>query len=141
MSIPERLKAARSALGLTQKEVAEQSGVSTRGYQGYEDGRSVPGGEAISGFVKLGINANWLLTGEGPMLLADLMTPATPPVVHTPINMGAMAALLQGAVGLVNQGMSAEKACRLAVETYQRAMDAGEITPTGIGEGKHGKAA
>lgn len=89
----------------------------------------------------LGINANWLLTGEGPMRLADLMTPATPPVVHTPINMGAMAALLQGAVGLVNQGMSAEKACRLAVETYQRAMDAGEITPTGIGEGKHGKAA
>lgn len=76
MTIEERLKAARAALGLSQKDIAAQSGVSTRGYQGYEDGRSVPGGEAIAGLVRLGINANWLLTGEGPMLLAELPAPA-----------------------------------------------------------------
>lgn len=75
MEIAERLKAARAALGLKQTEMAAQSGVSPRGYQGYEDGRSVPGGEAITGFVRLGINANWLLTGEEPMLLADLKPP------------------------------------------------------------------
>ncbi len=71
-----RLKTARAALKLSQKEVAAQSGVSPRGYQGYEDGRSIPGGEAIAGLVRLGINANWLLTGEGPMLLADLRASA-----------------------------------------------------------------
>lgn len=65
-----RLKSARAALGLTQAQMAEQSGVSARGYQGYEDGRSVPGGEVVAGMVRLGINANWLLTGEGDMLLA-----------------------------------------------------------------------
>lgn len=64
-----RLKAARAALGLTQVQMAEQSGVSARGYQGYEDGRSVPGGEALSGMVRAGVNANWLLTGDGEMLL------------------------------------------------------------------------
>ena len=29
----------------------------------------MPGGKVICGLVRLGINANWLLTGEGPMLL------------------------------------------------------------------------
>jgi transcriptional regulator with XRE-family HTH domain len=69
MDLAGRLKAARAALSLKQTEVAAQSGVSEGGYQKYEMGRSVPGGEAIAGFVRLGINANWLLTGEGPMLL------------------------------------------------------------------------
>lgn len=72
-TVSERLKLARSELGLKQEELAAQSGVSSRAYQGYEAGRSVPGGEAIEGFVRAGINANWLLTGEGPML----RTPAT----------------------------------------------------------------
>lgn len=80
MTIPENLKAARAALGLTQTEMAAQSGVSARGYQGYEDGRSVPGGEVITNLVRLGINANWLLTGEGPMLLSDLMERPGSPV-------------------------------------------------------------
>ena len=67
-----RLKNVRAELNLKQDEMAEQSGVSARAYQGYEAGRSIPGGEAIEGFVRMGINANWLLTGEGPMLLKDL---------------------------------------------------------------------
>ncbi len=135
------MKAAREALHLTQKGFGEKYGHNLRTYQKNESGTSEAGICLAATFIRAGINANWLLTGEGPMLLADFATPAPPVVAHTPINMGALAALLQGAVALVNQGMSAEKACRLAVETYQRAMDAGEITPTGIGEGKHGKAA
>ncbi len=72
MTISERLKAFRAKLKLTQKQLAEQIGVSGRGYQGYEDGRSVPGGDAIGRFVKLGLNANWLLTGDGDMLILPL---------------------------------------------------------------------
>jgi len=33
----------------------------------------------MAGFVKLGINANWLLTGAGPMLIADLQAPGGAP--------------------------------------------------------------
>lgn len=76
-TLAERLRAARSVFKLKQKEMAAQSGVSDRSYQGYEDGRSVPGGEAIEGFVRLGINANWLLTGEGAMLLSDIKPQST----------------------------------------------------------------
>lgn len=72
MEISDRLKAFRAAIALKQEEMAAQSGVSYSVYQKYELGRSIPGGEAIAGFVRLGINANWLLTGDGPMLLADL---------------------------------------------------------------------
>ena len=73
MTLSIRLKEARARLGLSQKEIAEQSGVSARGYQGYEDGRSVPGGDAIAGLIRLGINANWLLTGEGEMFSTPQM--------------------------------------------------------------------
>lgn len=40
-------------------------------YRKYEGGSSLPGTEAIAGLIRTGINANWLLTGEGPMLLAS----------------------------------------------------------------------
>lgn len=52
---------------MQQKEIASAIGIATRSWQGYEDGSNVPGGNVIEGLVKLGINANWLLTGEGPM--------------------------------------------------------------------------
>ncbi len=38
----------------------------------YELAQRIPGGEAILALMHAGINANWLLTGEGPMLLADM---------------------------------------------------------------------
>ena len=38
----------------------------------YEASQRIPGGEAIAALMHAGINANWLLTGEGPMLMADL---------------------------------------------------------------------
>ncbi|WP_299197908.1 S24 family peptidase [uncultured Amphritea sp.] len=72
MSTGERLQVARNYLSLSQEAMAEAIGSKKRGYQDNERDRSVPGGKVIEGFVKLGINANWLLTGEGPMLTADL---------------------------------------------------------------------
>lgn len=67
-----RLKVAREKLRLTQDGLARAVGGSKRGIQGNEALKQVPGGMVICGLVRLGINANWLLTGEGPMLLADL---------------------------------------------------------------------
>lgn len=89
--------------------------------------------------VRLGINANWLLTGHGPMLLADLEAMAKP--MPMKINRGALAALLRGAVAITSQGMSVEMAADMAAEMYERALLSGEITPDGIGEGSLGQAA
>lgn len=72
MSTGERLQIARNYLSLSQEAMAEAIGSKKRGYQDNERDRSTPGGKVIEGFVRLGINANWLLTGEGPMLKADL---------------------------------------------------------------------
>lgn len=69
--ISDRLKLARTALALNQKEFASNSGVGFSTYQKYEMGMSVPGGDAIEGFIRLGINANWLLTGEGEKFLVN----------------------------------------------------------------------
>jgi len=66
------MRQAREHLGLSQQELANSIGVSKRGIQDNETRNRVPGGEVINGFVDLGINANWLLTGEGEMLLSDV---------------------------------------------------------------------
>lgn len=87
MSISERLKAARHALTATQGSMAAKSGIPVGTYQKYELGKLAPGAKAIQGLMQLGINANWLLTGDGPMLLADLAKPGEVIAnrVHAPI--------------------------------------------------------
>ncbi|MBW7901220.1 MAG: helix-turn-helix transcriptional regulator [Rhodocyclaceae bacterium] len=69
-SVGKRIKVARTALGLTQDKLAAMAGAtSNRGLQDNEGGRSIPGGQMIGALVAAGVNANWLLTGEGEMLL------------------------------------------------------------------------
>lgn len=70
--ISARIKEGRTALKLSQPEASAKSGIPVGTLRKYEQGPSQPGAEAMQGFVRLGINANWLLTGEGPMLLAEL---------------------------------------------------------------------
>lgn len=73
-AVATRIKQARESLGLTQKKAAEKAnGMSLPSYKDYEAGKTMPGGEAIQDLTKLGINANWLLNGEGPMLLSELL--------------------------------------------------------------------
>lgn len=70
--IGHRLRLAREALGYAQKRMAEAAGSKFRSWQDYEADRKTPGSQVIAGLVRLGINANWVLIGEGPMMLADL---------------------------------------------------------------------
>jgi len=65
-----RLKEARLALGLKQSELSEAINAKLRGYQENEAGRSTPRSDVITGFIDLGINANWLLTGDGEMMIS-----------------------------------------------------------------------
>lgn len=69
--LSERLKEARLALGLKQPELSKAIGAKLRGYQENESGRSTPRSDVITGFIGLGVNANWLLTGNGEMLIRD----------------------------------------------------------------------
>lgn len=71
-AVADRIKQVRNSLALTQKETAIKAGMPLPSYKDYETGKKIPGGSAIQGLMRLGINANWLLTGEGPMRLADI---------------------------------------------------------------------
>jgi transcriptional regulator with XRE-family HTH domain len=72
----ERIKMAREALKLSQVEAAELSGIPVGTLRKYEQGPSKPGADAVSGLVRIGVNANWLMTGEGEMLLQGAFAPA-----------------------------------------------------------------
>lgn len=68
-----RIKAARKAIGMTQEQLASLAGAKSKsGLQDNEAGKNMPGGQMIGALVRAGVNANWLLTGEGEMLLANV---------------------------------------------------------------------
>ncbi|MEW6594157.1 MAG: helix-turn-helix transcriptional regulator [Thermodesulfobacteriota bacterium] len=64
-----RLKDVRKELGYTQKQIGEAIGSSLSTWQDYEAGKSIPGGNALAGLARLGVDINWLLTGEGNSLV------------------------------------------------------------------------
>lgn len=72
--ISSRLKEVRELLGYTQKGVAEAVGGKLRSWQDYERGLKMPGGSVFEGLARLGINVNWVLTGEGPQMAAEAGT-------------------------------------------------------------------
>lgn len=131
------MKAAREHLGLNQDGLAQAVGVSKRGIQANERQISVPGGEVICGMVQLGINANWLLTGEGPMLLRDLVhqvelseledqpLPATAETLDATV----LAVCIRGIIEARPEATPAQIAHH-AIEFYQRLMhmEAGQDT-------------
>lgn len=138
IGIGARMKAAREALSLTQDSLAKAVGASKRGIQDNEAQKSVPGGDVIAGMVGLGINANWLLTNEGPMLLADLVAPAAP---RSPmINVGALETIIEGALRVAPKAPADKLAC-LCASMYQQVIEQGLITPEGEGTGNLSNAA
>jgi len=67
MSPGERFKLVRASQQKTQKEMAAFVGVSYRTWQDYEGDTNAPGGKVMRHLCSLGININWLLTGQGEM--------------------------------------------------------------------------
>jgi DNA-binding XRE family transcriptional regulator len=65
-SIAARLRAFRTARGLTQSALASEAGIPLSTYKKYESGfrGSKPGGLAVAGLFNAGVNANWLLLGD-----------------------------------------------------------------------------
>jgi len=66
----ERLRQIRKATGLTGARIAQQGRITKQTFSGYLHTGRLPSAAVLANWVfRLGINANWLLTGEGPVLL------------------------------------------------------------------------
>ena len=78
MSIGARLKEWRTLNNLKQDEASDKLGIPFSTLKKYEMNSRKPGAEAIEVLVKEGVNANWILTGIGPMLIADYSTAKSP---------------------------------------------------------------
>lgn len=65
-----RLREIRKATGHTGAEIAQFGSITKQTFSGYLHTGRLPSASVLANWVyRLGINANWLLTGEGPMLL------------------------------------------------------------------------
>lgn len=68
----ERLRQMRKATGRTGADIARLGDITKQTFSGYLHTGRLPSAHVLANWVfRLGINANWLLTGEGPMFLED----------------------------------------------------------------------
>ena len=117
MNIGDRLKAARKHLGLSQATIAERTGIPLGTYKKYEGDERSPGSDALTALGKTGINLNWLLSGEGPMLLKDLQ-----PDVQADVDIKRLSAVVAGveqALAARNLELAPEKKARLVGVLYE----------------------
>lgn len=76
--ICERLKSTRTHLRETQAGMAALMGISLRALQTYEAGDREPKAKDVARLARIGIDLNWLLTGEGEMLRGGAAEPSSP---------------------------------------------------------------
>ncbi|PJG82398.1 helix-turn-helix domain-containing protein [Caviibacterium pharyngocola] len=67
MRISERLKLVCEHKNWKIKEFAELTGLPYRTMQGYIGGEREPNAEGMTAIAKVGVNLNWLVSGEGEM--------------------------------------------------------------------------
>lgn len=124
-----RLRIAREVLGLTQAEVAIKCGVSEVMYRKNEKGLNQAGICLAGGFVAAGINANWLMSGEGPMLLRDLVNQEEfaameeQPMPPAGVIDAAVLELCIRAILEAHHKAAPDQIAHHAIEFYQRLMD------------------
>lgn len=151
-AIAKRIKLGRAALGHTQKSFCEEFGMPLASLKNYEGAKQIPGGEAVALFVCAGINANWLLTGEGVMLddahgkaLSDmvygqlsqspLMAEQSLPESRQALNPDAMVQAIVAIFQVAKKGESVELLAKRAVGFYRYCELNGLIAEDDQGEG------
>jgi len=76
-----RLRDIRKATGRTGADIAQHGNITKQTFSGYLHTGRLPSASVLGSWVlRLGINANWLLTGQGPMLLEQTLHSAVPVV-------------------------------------------------------------
>lgn len=90
-----RLKTARLAKKLRQKDFAEKLGMKTASFSNWESGfANIPKAKIPLICQILGINEDWLRDGEGEMLNASSQKPTSPYEIARELGCGESAALL-----------------------------------------------
>lgn len=112
-----RIRAARNELGMTQNQLAAFAGAKSKsGLQDNEAGKNMPGGQMIGALVRAGINANWLLTEEGPMLLDDFGAAA--PTGLDPARLQLAIATVEEGLATNGRVMAPDKKAELVLAVY-----------------------
>lgn len=93
-TLGERLKTWRKAENLSGATLGEKLGCTQASVSSWEIDRTSPPVERLVALYWLGLNINWLLTGEGPMLVADL-APAAAAEQGTPEKLAELEARLK----------------------------------------------
>lgn len=117
MELKDRIRAWRDAIGATQKDFSELTGIPLRTLKGYEAGERTPGAEALAGIAKTGADMTWLLTGAGEMKQEGEGPPPESPRARR------WEALQQVVEGIDDE----EKRSAVLEELFARAQDAAEI--------------
>jgi len=107
-SISKRLRFVRESLGIGQADASSKFGIPASTYRKYESGPSEPGSDALAGIARTGINVNWLLTGDGAMLLSDIKPQSTSGALDS--------TRLQLAIETVEEGLTATKTTMAAAK-------------------------
>jgi transcriptional regulator with XRE-family HTH domain len=124
----ERLKQARARLDLTQKELCFLAGLPLQSLKDYEGGKRLPGAEALCAYASAGVRVDWLLTGDGPMLQADVAQPAAPAAPPT-FDEAALTKVISLVIDNARSGETAENRARMVIEFYSRLMAMREAKP------------
>ena len=75
MVFSHRIKKIRKRLNLSQKAFAEKVGVDQGRVSQWETEKSLPHSKALMKMANLGVNINWLLTGDGEMMVGAPSSP------------------------------------------------------------------
>ena len=67
MTVGERIEQFAKACFGTAREFGEAIGMSSQQVSNYANNRTRPNADVMERFARVGMNLNWLLTGEGPM--------------------------------------------------------------------------
>ena len=134
--LSDRLRRFRESLRLTQAQMAVALGGSTPGYKNNEQGLALPNTKMLIALREQGLNVDWLLSGEGPMLRAELERRVAPK-----INEEALIKAFEVMVQTAKPDETPRQTARKAVEFYMYLIEKGMITPEGVGDGNQSSAA
>ncbi|MDK3025543.1 hypothetical protein QO239_23390 [Cupriavidus taiwanensis] len=111
---------------MSQQALADRIGASKTGLQANEAGKSVPGGQILASMYSLGISVDWLLSGEGEMLLSDARAGAHIP--PSPLDVELLQVVLdrlEEKIAATGKRVSSKKKAELAALLYDYIVETG----------------